>query len=112
ALMRAYTALKGRNDTAGRDAALKSAQRTLDLSASETQAFQKAVPFDGMDATLKASLIDSSGQLATNLARARDALASGDTGAYATLNDSAITTSGAAYSANVEQFQQLANQLS
>ncbi|WP_322007258.1 methyl-accepting chemotaxis protein [Paraburkholderia tropica] len=112
ALMRAYTALKERNDTAGRDAALKSAQRTLDLSASETQAFQKAVPFDGMDATLKASLIDSSGQLATNLARARDALASGDTGAYAMLNDSAITSSGAAYSANVEQFQQLANQLS
>lgn len=36
ALMRAYTALKERNDPAARDAALRSTQRTLDLSASET----------------------------------------------------------------------------
>ncbi|WP_321878145.1 methyl-accepting chemotaxis protein [Paraburkholderia bannensis] len=112
ALMRAYTALKERNDAAGRDSALKSAQRTLDLSASETQSFEKAAPFDGMDTALKAQLVDSAGQLAASLTRARDALASGDTSAYANLNDTAITTSGQAYSANVEKFQQLANQLS
>ena len=40
ALMRAYTALKERNDTATRDSALQSAQRTLVLSAREMQAFE------------------------------------------------------------------------
>jgi methyl-accepting chemotaxis protein len=112
ALMRAYTALKERNDTATRDSALQSAQRTLDLSARETQAFEKAPAFDGIDATLKQQVLDSAAQLATALNRACDALRSGDTAAYATLNDSDITLSGQVYSANVEKFQKLANQLS
>ncbi|MBN3756230.1 HAMP domain-containing protein [Paraburkholderia sp. Tr-20389] len=112
ALMRAYTALKERNDTATRDSALQSAQRTLDLSARETQAFEKAPAFDGIDATLKQQVLESAAQLATALNRACDALRSGDTAAYATLNDSDITLSGQIYSANVEKFQKLANQLS
>ncbi|ACC74666.1 methyl-accepting chemotaxis protein [Paraburkholderia phymatum] len=112
ALMRAYTALKERNDTATRDSALQSAQRTLVLSAREMQAFEKAPAFDGIDATLKQQVLESAAQLANALSRACDALRSGDTAAYATLNDTDITLSGQVYSANVEKFQKLANQLS
>ncbi|MHB9837038.1 methyl-accepting chemotaxis protein [Paraburkholderia terrae] len=112
AMVRAYSALKERNDTATRDSALQSAQRSLDLSVRETQAFEKSDAFDGMDAALKQQLLDSATQLATTLNRAADALRNGDTATYAALNDRDITASGAAYSTNVEKFQKLANQLS
>ena len=78
----------------------------------ETQAFEKSDAFNGMDAALKQQLLDSATQLATTLNRAADALRNGDTATYAALNDRDITASGAAYSANVEKFQKLANQLS
>jgi methyl-accepting chemotaxis protein len=112
ALVRAYSALKERNDTATRDAALQSASRSFELSASETLAFRNANAFEGMDEDLKRQLIESATQLANVLTRATDALRSGDASAYAALNDRDITSAGAAYSVNVEKFQKLANQLS
>ncbi|MPV55085.1 methyl-accepting chemotaxis protein [Burkholderia sp. HI2761] len=112
ALVRAYAALKEHDDPAQRDAALQSAQRTFDLSAKETQAFQSAPSAAGIDTDLKRALVESSTHLATVLARATDALRNGDTAAYATINDKEITTAGQVYSANVEKFQRLANRLS
>ncbi|HXZ07114.1 MAG TPA: methyl-accepting chemotaxis protein [Paraburkholderia sp.] len=112
ALVRAYSALKERNDLATRDAALQSAGKTVTLAANETQAFREAPAFGGEDEDLKRQLVDSSNQLANILARATDALRSGDTAAYSAINDRDITAAGAAYSANVEKFQRMANQLS
>ena len=112
ALVRAYSALKERNDTATRDSALRSAAKTFDLAARDTEAMRNVPGFEGMDEDLKRQLIDSSTNLAAALARATDALRSGDASAYVAINDRDITAAGIAYSANVEKFQQLANQLS
>ena len=111
ALVRAYSALKEHGDAAMRDSALASAKRTFDLSAKETQDFRNAGKFEGLDDGLKQDLVDSSTQLANLLERAMTALRSGDTAAYAQINDRDITLAGQAYSANVEKFQRLANQL-
>jgi methyl-accepting chemotaxis protein len=111
ALVRAYAALKEHNDPSMRDSALQSAKRTFDLSAKETQAFQDAPRFDGLDVDLKQQLVNSSTHLADCLQRATDALRNGDTAAYTEINDRDITLAGQVYSANVEKFQRLANQL-
>ncbi|WP_321914991.1 MULTISPECIES: methyl-accepting chemotaxis protein [unclassified Paraburkholderia] len=111
ALVRGYSALKERNDTATRDSALTSAAKSFELSVSETQAFANAPAFDGMDADLKRQLLDSAAQLSNTLTRATDALRNGDTAAYVAVNDTDITAAGAAYSVNVEKFQKLANAL-
>jgi len=111
ALVRAYAALKEHNDPAARDAALQSAKRTFDFSAKETVAFQNAPRFDGLDDALKQDLVNASTHLADCLQRATDALRSGDTAAYATINDRDVTLAGQVYSANVEKFQRLADQL-
>ncbi|RQR29700.1 methyl-accepting chemotaxis protein [Burkholderia sp. Bp9142] len=111
ALVRAYSALKERNDPAQRDSALQSAQRTFDLSAKETLAFKDAAPIGSLGADLKQALVESSTHLASVLARATDALRNGDTAAYAEINDKEITLAGQVYSANVEKFQRTANQL-
>lgn len=112
ALVRAYSALKETNDLSTRDAALRSAKRTFDLSAAETQAFHAAPVFDGSDEGLKTDVIESSTRLADALARASDALRAGDTARYVTINDQQITFAGQQYSANVERFQRLAKDLS
>jgi nitrogen fixation/metabolism regulation signal transduction histidine kinase len=111
ALVRAYSALKERNDTATRDSALQSANRTLERSASETRAYRDASAFDGMDAELKRQLVASSDGLAALLARAADALRNNDTAAYVTINDRDVTRAGMVYSQNVEKLQTLANTL-
>jgi methyl-accepting chemotaxis protein len=111
ALVRAYSALKERNDTATRDSALQSASHSFELSAKETQSFADAPAFDGMDADLKRQLIESAAQLASTLTRATDALRSGDTATYVSINDRDITSAGQAYTVNVEKFQKLANGL-
>ncbi|MGN6650488.1 methyl-accepting chemotaxis protein [Trinickia sp.] len=111
ALVRAYSALKERNDTATRDSALQSAGRSFELAARDTEALRNAPGFDGMDEDLRRELIESSANLAMTLARATDALRGGDTSAYVAINDREITAAGAAYSVNVEKFQRLANQL-
>lgn len=111
ALVRAYSALKERNDTATRDSALQSAAKSFDLAARDTEALRNAPGFEGLDEDLKRQLIESSTHLASTLTRATDALRGGDTGAYVAINDSEITAAGAAYSVNVERFQRLANQL-
>ncbi len=111
ALVRAYSALKEQNDPATRDSALQSAKKTFDLSAQETEAFRNAPRFDGLDDDLKQQLVKASMHLADCLQRAADALRNGDTAAYAEINDRDITMAGRVYSANVEKFQQLANQL-
>ncbi|WP_114809644.1 methyl-accepting chemotaxis protein [Paraburkholderia kururiensis] len=112
AMVRAYSALKEQKDTATRDSALQSAKKTFDLSAAETQALRQAPAIEGVPDELKQQLVDSSTQLAAVLARASDALRNGDTAAYADINGREITPAGAAYSASVEKFQRLANQLS
>ncbi|AXE92353.1 methyl-accepting chemotaxis protein [Paraburkholderia terricola] len=112
ALTRAYSALKERNDEQTRDSALKSAQTTLDRADRETKAFRAAALFPGQDEALKQQLLDSSTSLAALLNTAFDALRRGDTNAYVAINDKDITASGAAYSANVEKFQKLADALS
>ncbi|MGG1948949.1 methyl-accepting chemotaxis protein [Trinickia sp. NRRL B-1857] len=112
ALVRAYSALKERNDTATRDSALQSAGKTFELAARDTQALQNAPGFEGMDEALKRQLIESSTSLAATLARATDALRNGDVSAYVAINDRDITAAGAEYSTKVERFQRLANELS
>lgn len=112
ALTRGYSALKERNDTATRDSALKSAETTLNRAAAETESLRNAAVFAGQDDGLKRQLIESSVNLAAILKNAADALRTGDTNAYATINDHDITAAGVAYSVNVEKFQSMANTLS
>jgi methyl-accepting chemotaxis protein len=111
ALTRAYSALKERNDEATRDSALRNAQSTIERADKETRAFSDAPAFAGQDAALKQQLVDSSKSLATILGTAFDALRHGDTNAYVAINDRDITATGAAYSTNVEKFQNLAEAL-
>ncbi|MDE1180475.1 methyl-accepting chemotaxis protein [Paraburkholderia sp.] len=112
ALARAYSALKERNDAASRDAALDSASKSIAAAARDTEAFRGAPRFDGQDDALKQQLVESSNRLAKLLQSASDALRSGDTAAYAQINDRDITAAGAAYSTAVEQFQRVATDLS
>ncbi|SEB15604.1 methyl-accepting chemotaxis protein [Paraburkholderia sartisoli] len=112
ALTRAYSALRERNDLATRDSALKSAATTFKRAADETEAFRNAPKFSGLDEDLKQNLVESSMHLASILAKATDALRSGDTNAYVQINDHDITLAGRGYTTNVEKFQALANQLS
>ncbi|MGF6775378.1 methyl-accepting chemotaxis protein [Paraburkholderia sp. GAS334] len=112
ALTRAYSALKERNDQATRDSALKSAATTFQRAADETESFRNAAAFRGLDDELKQQLVASSARLATILSQATDALRAGDTNAYVQINDRDITAAGQAYTANVEKFQTLANNLS
>ncbi|SIT41569.1 Methyl-accepting chemotaxis serine transducer [Paraburkholderia ribeironis] len=112
ALTRAYSALKERNDEATRDSALKSAETTINRAAAETESFRNAAAFRGQDDELKQKLIDSSVNLAAILKKAADALRAGDTNAYAAINNRDITSTGVAYSVNVEKFQSVANTLS
>ncbi|MBB5500916.1 methyl-accepting chemotaxis protein [Paraburkholderia sp. MM5384-R2] len=112
ALTRAYSALKERNDETTRDSALKSAETTMNRAAAETESFRSAAVFRGQDDGLKQQLIESSVNLAAILKKASDALRAGDTNAYAAINDHDITSTGVAYSVNVEKFQSMANTLS
>lgn len=111
ALTRAYSALKERGDTMTRDSALKSAQTTLDKSADETRALRSTPNVAGADDTLKQATADTSDQLATWLAQARDALRADNTNAYVSVNNEQITVAGQRYSANLEKFQALSNEL-
>jgi methyl-accepting chemotaxis protein len=112
ALTRAYSALKERNDGATRDSAVSTAATTIKRAADQTEAFHNAASVEGQDGALKQQLIESSSKLAALLKQASDSLLAGDTNAYATINDRDITSSGAAYSTNVEKFQANANTLS
>ncbi|CAM2147257.1 Methyl-accepting chemotaxis serine transducer [Pararobbsia alpina] len=112
ALTRAYSALKERNDTATRDSALKSAATSAAKAQAEIESFRKTPPYDGQDTALKQQISDSATHLTAVLTRAADALHAGDTSAYSQINDTEITSAGAAYSASVEKFQHDANDLS
>jgi methyl-accepting chemotaxis protein len=111
ALTRAYSALKENNVGATRDAALKSVHTTIDRADTKTASFAATSNFAGQDDVLKRDLVASSNALASTLKKAFDALQRGDTDAYVVLNSQAITAAGAAYSANLEKFQDLAESL-
>ncbi|CAN7242384.1 methyl-accepting chemotaxis protein [Trinickia sp. LjRoot230] len=111
ALTRAYAALKERDDKTTCDAALKSAQTTIDRAARETDAFRQSGHFDGQDDALKQQLLDAADRLAAQLTLAFQALRNDNTAAYVEINDRDITAAGIAYSAAVEKFQTLAGTL-
>ncbi|WP_176079849.1 methyl-accepting chemotaxis protein [Paraburkholderia tropica] len=112
ALTRAYSALKEQSGISTRDEALASASRSADASRKLTEVFKNSQVSNALDAELKQQIIASAGKLASALQRASDALAKGDTLTYASVNNHDVTDAGAEYSANVEKFQQLADQVS
>ncbi len=106
ALIRAYTTLKDGGPKADRDAALanakKSYQRTLDFIAK----FEAAPLFQGQDVVLTKGLVDAGRAQSAVLERAAAALAQDDTATYTTINVKELTPTGAAFSAQLEKFQQ------
>ncbi|MRX09018.1 HAMP domain-containing protein [Pseudoduganella sp. FT25W] len=109
ALTRAYATLKegqGRTDnSAALASAGKSHQRTLDTLVK----FERAPAYPGEDVELKRNLIDSGRTLSKALERAIAALTRNDTAAYIAINAGDVTSGGAAFSTQLEKFQQLSD---
>jgi methyl-accepting chemotaxis protein len=110
ALTRAYSSLKEGGDPAGNEATLsnarKSHQRTLDMLLK----FEQAPAYPGEDAALKRSLVDVGRALSRSLQGAVSALARRDTAGYIAINTQELTPAGAAFSAQLEKFQQLSDE--
>ena len=111
AMTRAYSALKEQNDLEVRNSALKNAQSSYERTLKKLTEFQATPSFPGEDEVLKTGLVDDGRRLSEALSKAMDALRAGDTAAYAAINGKDITASGAAFSAGLEKFQKLANDL-
>ena len=107
ALVRAQAALL-KNDKGTRDAALKSAQASYDRTMRQLSAFRATPASNGEEAQLKSALLDAGQRLSASLARAMGALRNDDADAYSAININVLTPEGAAFSAQLEKFQQLA----
>ncbi|WP_034293446.1 methyl-accepting chemotaxis protein [Herbaspirillum sp. RV1423] len=111
ALTRAYSVLKEQNDQDVKNSALKSAQTSSERTLKLLEDFDKAPSFKGQDDKLKADLVDAGRQLSDALKKAADALRNNDTAAYAEINGRDITAKGANFSAQLEKFQKLVNDI-
>ena len=111
ALTRAYSTARENPASGVNTGAIDSATTSLKHSVAQLQTFADSPPFAGQDEALQQTILQSARDHAQIVQRALEALRANNPEAYAAINAKDITSSGAAYSAAVEQFQRQANQL-
>ncbi|ANH73966.1 hypothetical protein ACS15_2245 [Ralstonia insidiosa] len=110
-MSRLYSVLRENMDDAAKTAALESAEKGLKKSIAQVEAFKNAPPIEGVDDALRQSIVQAAQTHIEAVQRALAALRAGDAAAYAPLNYKDVTDTGAAWSAQIESFQQRVKQL-
>ncbi|KQQ47795.1 chemotaxis protein [Duganella sp. Leaf126] len=109
AMTRAYTVVKAGGAPADLASALASAKKSYVRGLDFIDKYDKAASYPGEDAALKKSLIDAGRAQSAVLDRAIGALANSDAEAYAAINVKELTPTGAAFSAQLDKYQQLSD---
>ncbi|WP_199027122.1 methyl-accepting chemotaxis protein [Ralstonia sp. ASV6] len=110
-MSRLYSVLRENMDDAAKAAALESSEKGLKKSIAQVEAFKNAPPIEGVDDALRQSIVQAAQTHIEAVQRALAVLRAGDAAAYAPLNYKDVTDTGAAWSAQIERFQQLVKQL-
>ncbi|ANJ72779.1 Tar ligand binding domain-containing protein [Ralstonia insidiosa] len=110
-MSRLYSVLRENMDDAAKTAALESSEKGLKKAIAQVEAFKNAPPIEGVDDVLRQSIVQAAQTHIEAVQRALAALRAGDAAAYAPLNYKDVTDTGAAWSAQIESFQQRVKQL-
>jgi methyl-accepting chemotaxis protein len=109
--LRAYVALKETSDEQAKIAALKSAADYIVRAETKLSMFEKLHSFNGQDDSVKTSMVGNARSLCTVLTRGVDALNRGDTAAFMEINSKEITVAGAAFTKQLNTFQEQSDKL-
>jgi len=110
-MSRLYSVLRENMDDAAKTAALESSEKGLKKAIAQVEAFKSAPPIEGVDDALRQSIVQAAQTHIEAVQRALAALRAGDAAAYAPLNYKDVTDTGAAWSTQIENFQQLVKKL-
>lgn len=110
-MSRLYSVLRENMDDAAKTAALESSEKGLKKAIAQVEAFKNAPPIEGVDDALRQSIVQAAQTHIEAVQRALAALRAGDAAAYAPLNYKDVTDTGAAWSTQIENFQQLVKKL-
>jgi len=111
-MSRLYSVLRENMDEAAKTAALASSEKGLKKSIEQVEAFKNAPPIEGVDESLRQAIVQAAQTHIEAVQRALAALRAGDAAAYAPINYKDVTDTGAAWSVQIENFQQLVKKLS
>ncbi|UZF23840.1 methyl-accepting chemotaxis protein [Ralstonia pseudosolanacearum] len=110
-LARVYGMLRENPGTPLPSNALDSAESGVKKSLAQLDAFKSAPAIEGVDQALRQAAAQAAQAHADAVQRAMAALRASDAAAYATINAKDVTSSGAAWSVEIERFQKLSSQL-
>ena len=110
-MARVYGTLRENMDEAAKAAAIESSEKGLKKSIEQVEAFKNAPAIEGVDDALRQSITQAALTHIEAVQRAMAALRAGDAAAYAAINYKDVTATGAAWSVEIERFQQLVKQL-
>lgn len=110
-LARVYGMLRENPGTPLASNALDSAESGVKKSLAQLDAFKSAPAIEGVDQALRQAAAQAAQAHADAVQRAMAALRASDAAAYATINAKDVTSSGAAWSVEIERFQKLSSQL-
>ncbi|WP_296224884.1 methyl-accepting chemotaxis protein [Ralstonia sp. UBA689] len=110
-MSRLYGALRENMDEASKAAALESSEKGLKKSIAQLDAFKSAPSIGGVDDALRQSIVRAAQAHIDAVQRAMTALRAGDAAGYAAINYKDVTATGAAWSVEIERFQQLVKRL-
>jgi len=110
-MARVYSTLRENMDEASKNAAIESSEKGLKKSIAQMDAFKNAPPIQGVDDALRLAIVQAAQTHIEAVQRAMAALRAGDAAAYSAINYKDVTATGAAWSVEIERFQQLVKQL-
>ncbi|WP_434801150.1 hypothetical protein, partial [Escherichia coli] len=110
-MSRLYSVLRENMDEAAKTAALASSEKGLKKAIEQVEAFKNAPRIEGVDESLRQAIVQAAQTHIEAVQRALAALRTGDAAAYAQLNYKDVTDTGAAWSVQIESFQQLVKKL-
>ncbi len=110
-MARVYGTLRENMDEAAKAAAIESSEKGLKKSIEQVEAFKNAPAIEGVDDALRQAITQAAQTHIEAVQRAMTALRAGDAAAYAAINYKDVTATGAAWSVEIERFQQLVKKL-
>jgi methyl-accepting chemotaxis protein len=110
-MARVYGALRENLDEGSKASALESSAKGLQKSIAQVDAFKSAPPIEGVDESLRQSIVQAAQTHIDAVQRAMAALHAGDVAGYTAINYKDVTATGAAWSTEIERFQQLVKRL-
>ncbi|MEW6319232.1 MAG: Tar ligand binding domain-containing protein, partial [Pseudomonadota bacterium] len=110
-MSRLYSVLRENMDGAAKTTALASSEKGLKKSIEQVEAFKNAPPIEGVDESLRQAIVQAAQTHIEAVQRGMAALRAGDASAYAPINYKDVTDTGAAWSVQIENFQQLVKKL-